>query len=68
MLKLDDLTERDVEWIFIAVEAVAALPSTNHPEDQDRQKEWKALSVKLKTQHPEISKKLEIDCYKPRDL
>lgn len=68
MLKLDNLTERDVEWIIVAVEAIAALPSTSHPEDKSRQQEWKDLVAKLKGQHPEVAKKLDIECFRPRDL
>lgn len=59
MAKLDNLTERDIKWIVVAVEAVAALPSSGLPEDNVRHEEWKALATKLRTQHPEVGQKAD---------
>lgn len=50
MGKIENLTERDIEWIIVAVEAVAALPSSGLPEDDARHEEWKALAAKLRAQ------------------
>lgn len=54
MVKIDNLTEREVGWILVAVEAVAALPSSGLPEDDVRHEEWKALVAKIKAQHPNV--------------
>ena len=59
MLKLDNLTERDIKWVIIAVEAVAALPSSGLPEDNVRHEEWQALAAKLRAQHPEVAQKAD---------
>lgn len=57
MAKLDDLTERDIKWIVVAVEAIAALPSSGLPGDDVRHEEWQALAAKLRAQYPELARK-----------
>lgn len=54
MLKLENLTARDIELIIVAVDAINALPSSGLREEDDaRYDEWKALADKLKAQAEE---------------
>lgn len=53
MAKLENLSERDIEWIITAVDAIAALPSSGLPGDNVRHEEWKGLAVRLKDQAPQ---------------
>lgn len=48
MAKIENLTNRDIEWIVVAVDAVAALLSSGLPKDNVRHGEWKDLASKLK--------------------
>lgn len=57
MPSIENLTERDIEWIVVAVEAVAALPPGGFPEDIARHEEWKALAAKLRTQQDLVQKR-----------